>query len=182
MVGKRVPVNEFGMDFCTMSSTYYRLWYRLDHTDGYLIWFSNDTDGVVTESNGTVPSFRDQAALRDYAATQQMTLDAMEPALHDLDVVVHWLSDPQLIEVDCKAFLVAWNLFSDLASSVNGVFDLDWERTQQVYDKLFWGNNLSPVTPPGEHYIPQWGNDERLVLREILHEGLELFRTYVEAH
>jgi len=162
-----------------MTRTYYCLWYRLNHIDGYLIWFSNDVDGIVTQPDGAVPSFRDQNALRAYATLQQLDLDAMEPLLHDLDVVAGWLDRPLSAKVDCDALLTAWNLFGDLASSINGDFDLDRERTQLVYEKLFWGNNLPAVTPPGKHYTPEWSDDELLLIREILHYGLMLFRTHV---
>jgi hypothetical protein len=171
---------DFGMGMGAMTRTYYRLWYRLDHTDGYLIWFSNDEDGVVTQPDGTVPSFRDQEALRAYATFHQIDLDAMEPLVHDLDVVVQRLRRPLSAEIDSDAFLTAWNLFGDLATSVNGDFDGDRKRTQQIYDKLFWGNNLPAVTPPGKQYTPVWSDDELLLMREILHDGLLLFRKQVK--
>lgn len=162
-----------------MTPTYYRLWYRLDHTDGYLIWFSNDTDDVVTQPDGTVPSFRDQEALQAYASSHHLTLDEMEPLLHDLDVIVEWLGRSLSAELDCDTFLTAWNLFGDLSASVNGDFDRDRKRTQHVYEKLFWGTNLPSVTPPGKYYTPLWSDEELLLMREILTNGLMLFRKSV---
>jgi hypothetical protein len=51
-----------------MTPTYYRLWYRLDHADGYLIWFSDDsddTDGIVIQPGGIVPELsRSGSAVR----------------------------------------------------------------------------------------------------------------------
>jgi hypothetical protein len=133
-----------------MTPAYFCLWYRLDHTDGYLIWFSNDQDGVVTQPDGIVPSFRDQEALRAYAASHQLMLEETAPLLHDLDAVARWLRRSLSADVDCDALLTAWNLFGDLAASVNADFDRDRDRTQRVYEKLFWGNNLPAVTPPGK--------------------------------
>jgi hypothetical protein len=163
-----------------MTRIYYRLWYRLDHTDGYLIWFANDTDGVVTQSDKTVPSFRTQEALHDYATSHQIDLDMMEPLIHDLDVVAQWLRRPLSAKIDTDALLTVWNLFGDLAASVNGDFDGDRKRTQHIYDKLFWGNNLPAVTPPGKQYTPVWSDDELLLMQEILHDGLLLFRKHVK--
>ncbi len=163
-----------------MTPTYYCLWYRLDHTDGHLIWFSNDNDGVVTQPDGMVPSFRDQKALHDYATLHQITLDPMEPLLHDLDDVARWLRQSLSAEVDCDILLTAWNLFGDLASSVKGDFDPDRTQTQHIYEKLFWGNNLPAITPPGKHYTPRWSDDELLLMRNVLHNGLRLFRTHVK--
>ena len=162
-----------------MTPSYYRLWYRLDHADGYLIWFSNATDGVVTQPDGTVPSFRDQEAVQTYASSQHLTLDEMEPLLHDLDSIVAWLGRSRPAELDCATFLTAWNLFGDLSASVKGDFDSDRTRTQHVYEKLFWGTNLPSVTPPGKHYTPLWNDEELRVMREILTNGLMLFRKHV---
>ena len=162
-----------------MTQTYYRLWYRLDYTDGYLIWFSNDDDGVVTQPDGVVPSFPDQETLQAYARFHQIELAAMEPLLHDLDGLARWLGRPLSAAVDCDILLTAWNLFGDLATSVKATFDHEHTRSQRIYEKLFWGNNLPAVTPAGQHYTPTWSDDELLLMREILHDGLVLFRTYV---
>jgi hypothetical protein len=172
--------DDFGMEMVAMTRIYYRLWYRLDHIDGYLIWFSNDEDGVVTQPDGIIPSFRDQEALDAYANLHRLDLDAMEPLVHDLDGLAQWLRRPLSAEIDLDAFLTAWNLFGDLAISVNCHFDRDRKRTQQVYEKLFWGNNLPAVTPPGKQYTPHWSDDELLLMREILQYGLLLFRKHVK--
>ena len=43
------------------------------------------------------------------------------------------------------------------------------------YDKLFWGCNLPPVTPPGERYVPRWRPDELADLRRVMRAGLDLW-------
>jgi hypothetical protein len=161
-----------------MSRTYFRLWYRLDGADGYLIWFSNDEDGVVIEPDGSAPAFGDLAALHTYADSQGLDLCIEEPILHDLDSVAAWLARP-VRAIDCDAFLTAWNLFADLAASTGAGFEPDDERTRQIYDKLFWGNNLPTLTPPGEHYVPRWRAAERRRISEVLGAGLALFRSRV---
>jgi hypothetical protein len=162
-----------------MTRTYYPLWYRLDESDGYLIWFSDDTDGLVTQADRTVLSFRDQETLHAYASGHQIVLDATEPLRHDLDIVARWLHFDFPGELDCRVLLSAWNLFADLAVSVNGNFDQDRKRTRHIYEKLFWGNNLPAATPSGEHYTPVWSEAEVLLMREVLTEGLQLFRTHI---
>jgi hypothetical protein len=161
-----------------MSRTYFRLWYRLDGADGYLIWFSNEEDGIVVEADGSAPAFRDLAALQAYADSQHLDMLIEEPILHELDSVAAWLARP-VHAIDCDAFLAAWNLFADLAASTGAVFEPDSERTRHVYDKLFWGNNLPSVTPPGERYVPRWSAAERRIVRQVLGAGLALFRARV---
>ena len=50
-----------------MDRDYYTCEYRLDGQDRYLIYYSNDTDGVVLDTHNRVPSFKTLADLRRYA-------------------------------------------------------------------------------------------------------------------
>lgn len=70
-----------------MTRTHYPLWYRLDQVDSYVIWFSNDVDGVVAQDNGTVPSFRELDALHAYARNHHLALPEEEPVLYNLDTL-----------------------------------------------------------------------------------------------
>jgi hypothetical protein len=162
-----------------MDVTHFPLWYRLHHTDGYLIWFSAEPDGVVTLDDQTVPSFRSLAALTDYAAQRQLDLATAQPLCHDLDHIEAWLQHPLHAAIDCTTVLTAWNLFDDLATSLRATIELDRARSQPLYEKLFWGNNLPSVTPPAKHFTPAWDDDERLLLRDVLAAGLSVFRSHV---
>lgn len=163
-----------------MLKTYYCLWYRLDDTDGYLIWYSNDHDGVVVQSDGAVPSFGSLALLHTYAAAHQIVIKEEEPGLHNLDRVETWLNTPTLSsDIDCADFLADWNLFGDISASTNGSFDHDQKLTQDIYEKIFYGNNLPAMTPPGKHYTPIWTEAEITLMWKILSDGMSLFRKVV---
>lgn len=163
-----------------MTHKYFILWYRLDQVDSYLIWYSNNLDGVVVDSTGPVPTFLEIYRLCAYAGNLGLHLEEEEPILHDLDAVKYWLENPRKTAIKCDCFLVAWNLFGDVALSVQDTtFDQDRQKTSKIYDKLFWGNNLPAVTPLGKHYEPIWNNDEVERLREVLGDGLRMFRRYL---
>lgn len=159
-----------------MSREYYSFWFRLDARDGYLIYISNETDGFVTEDNGNVPYFLYTGDLLQYASALDLTVDAESPNLTDLDILDTWLESNDGEKIDCNTFLEAWNLFDDLSKTVSGNFDPERKKTQKIYNKLFWGNNLPAVTPDGEHYIPSWTKGELNLMRKVLGEGLVLFR------
>ena len=128
--------------FPLMSRKYYILWYRLGGIDSYLIWYTNEEDGVFMDGRGVVPSFKDADALLQYADGRGISVDTEEPTLLNLDVLERWLKEGagELIEPD--SFNSAWNLFADVSCSVNGGFDTNRGLTQKIYDKLFWGSDV----------------------------------------
>ena len=44
-------------------------------------------------------------------------------------------------------------------------------EASKCYDKLFYGTNLESITPVGEHYSPEFTDDEHLLIAEILNRG-----------
>lgn len=159
-----------------MGREYYKLWYRLDGDDGYLIWYSDEKDGVAVDSGGKVPSFRHAGGLLEYAAAHGLTFVEGDMIPHNLDALAVWLQKQELRRVDCDSLLTAWNLFADVSRSIGGGFDTDPELTVRIYEKIFWGNNLSAVTPAGKCYRPIWTGHELKLMREVLGFGLSLFR------
>ena len=160
-----------------MAREYYRVRYRLDGVDRYLIWFSDDPDGVVVACDRSIASFRTRCDLDSYAEWRGLAFEPEEPAEFDLDLVEAWLRRPCGSTVDCNAFLNAWNLLDDVASSRgDAAFEQASRGAGRVYDKLFWGCNLPPVTPEGESFVPAWSEREVAELRRILSDGLRLMR------
>jgi hypothetical protein len=163
-----------------MGTKYYACRYRFAEEDAYVLWFTNDQDGVWVDVNGQVVSFRTLAALQRYATAHAITIESAAPPFYNLDAVVSWLRHDSYPPIDCELLLTTWNLFRDVATSVNRPFDVDHERTQSVYEKLFYGNNLPSITPTGASYEPQWTEDEIMLLREIFTDGLQLFTETVK--
>ena len=73
-------------------------------------------------------------------------------------------------------------MFSDVSASVGGNFDPDKERTQKIYQKLFWGSNLPAITRLGKHPEPLLLGSEVLIMRQVLGDGLALFRSRILAN
>ena len=159
-----------------MSNVYFNLCFRLDARDAHLIWFSGEPNGVIVEADGKVPCFLNEKDLLGYAASLKLSVETVEPDLHDLDFISSWLKIEKDESVDCKIFLAAWNLFDDVSHSVGGNFDVARKKTNNIYEKLFWGNNLAVITPEGKSYTPIWTKRELKIMREVLSVGLSLFR------
>ena len=163
-----------------MAHKHFKVRYRLDGVDRYLIWFSNDSDGVVVQDDGSMVSFRSQSDLDSYAKFRGLKLEPDEPSEFDFDSVERWLSRLDRGSIDCDLFLNAWNLFGDIASSNgNAAFQQSSRAAGRVYDKLFWGNNLPAVTPAGELYVPVWSERDVDELHRILSQGMSSIRNAV---
>ena len=123
-----------------------------------------------------IPVFRSESALALYARAKNIEIVNEEPLLHDLDLIKEWLRQPDR-HIDCRAFLAAWNLFTDVANGIAMAFTgrQKDKLTRRIYDKLFFGNNLPAVTPPNEYYIPQWSAAEQARVVAVMTQGLQLF-------
>lgn len=151
--------------------------YRLDQQEAYLIWFNSKPDGVVVDWVGFVPAFQDRSSLREYVVSHHLFFDGQDEILDNLDTVKHWLASPDRNTVNCVDFLNAWNLFGDIAKSVGDEnFDSQPQKTNNIYQKLFLGNNLPGVSMAGEYYDPTWTQGEVELLGEVLDYGLQMFR------
>ena len=170
-----------------MERIYYTVRYRLDNKDRYLIWFrteEEDLDGVVVGKNGTIPIFINETDLMNYAESCGfMPVESSASVIHNLDAIAKWLNEKKrqrARRVDCEKFLNDWNLLGDVSSSIGGDFDPQKERTQKIYEKLFWGNNLPSLTPPGKFYVPIWSGREMQTLHEVFSQGLLMFRSHTK--
>jgi hypothetical protein len=160
---------------------FFSLLYRLKSVDRYLIWISNERDSVAVDNGGRVLTFESTAALGRYAELNHIRLESETPALHDLDWVALWTESPDR-PVDCKEALAAWNIFSDIATSV-GATGLTFSRLDSeqgtIYQKLFWGNNPPSLTPEGCEFVPEWSPGEIEELTKVLRTGLRMFEAAV---
>jgi hypothetical protein len=158
---------------------FFPLLYRLGAEDRFLIWISDEKDRVIVDAEGFIPSFPNATSLRAYADRNHFALEAEEPILHELDWISSWAKAPDP-QIDCRDTLAAWNLFSDVARSVprQGIHFVRLDaQIPNVYEKVFWGNNLPAMTPQGKRYVPTWSPEEVAWLSEILTLGLDLFRS-----
>jgi hypothetical protein len=164
-----------------MSETWYPLALRVGGRTLFLLWDSDDwaLNRVLADA-GRVVSFSDEESAREYALAENLTLAPKEELhLHDLDSAVCWLEADA--GPDCSLLLAIWNLAGDVARSVNEPFEDRGEGLDEVYNKLFFGNNLPSMTPPGEQYNPQWTEDELGLLRARIEMAVDLIRDRVVA-
>lgn len=115
---------------------YHGVLVRIEGSYRWLLWYTNEIDGLHVD-NGRFPTFDSAESLTEYAAARGVVVDAKEAAVHDLDLVVEWLSRPSASSIDSAQFLTVWNLFQDAANSAGlDLADRD-DLANGAYEKLF---------------------------------------------
>jgi hypothetical protein len=158
-----------------MERVYYFCGCCLNKQNLYFIWYCDENDGVYVNSAGSLLIFDDLETLKTFANRQNILIKDDEPVFYNLDKLEKRLKNKKF-KVDCKEFLNAWNLFDDVSRSVKGNFDSDPKVTKNIYEKLFWGNNLPAVTPKGKFYEPIWSKKEIEIIWNVLLNGIAVFR------
>lgn len=142
---------------------------------GYLIgWFWEDGQDALINVQNRLVVFAGAADARRYAALHGLPVGDDPVAVYDVDAVQHWIDHPLKKRVDPVLLLRIWNLCIDIAAATRRPFERRARRTDRISNKLFWGNNLPAMTPPGEHYIPRWRRAEVQALRQVLRQGVAL--------
>ncbi|HEX2868463.1 MAG TPA: hypothetical protein VHO03_15580 [Ignavibacteriales bacterium] len=162
-----------------MDKEYYILWYRLNKMDRYLIWFSDDADGVITDNSGNALSFQSKEALYEYASSSNLEITSEEPELHNLDLVSEWIKENDPSVINFSQFNNIWNLWTDTSHSTGRSFDEADESAERIYDKLFWSCTLPTGQSDNEDYIPEWTEDELKAMKELFLKGMAMFERAV---
>lgn len=171
-----------------MPRQYFPSKFYLDNRTRHFLWSSDDeTEGDQDEvwtRDGVAPTFATLAQLETFAREEVGASFAEhgEPLLLDLSWVTCWLrlsKQRRARRVDASHCLAAWNIFGDLARGLKTPFGGAASRHDNLYFKVFWGNNLPSLTPPGKIYVPRWTGKELQTLHAVLEEGLKLWRERV---
>lgn len=143
----------------------------------YLIYFSNDDDGVVTSPDQKFALAASRAEALALAKKRNLKLqDDME--LLDLGVIQSWVNSRSMRLPEANLIYRAWNFFGDAATSLKLAdhylgYDEDYIS---LHDELFWGCNMPGLTQSAERYEVDLSQSEIRNLRSILRSGLEIFR------
>lgn len=155
---------------------YFFIKFIINEQNLYTLWYTDDTDGVISE-NSKVICFGNLNDAKKYAENMQFYMTDYDISVYNLDIISKWTRKPTS-DIDCKIFLDWWNMFDDLSKSIGisytGNFDV--RDTVNIYNKLFYGSNVSAVRGDGEVYMPVWTKEELEQLKNILENGISLLK------
>ena len=157
--------------------------FRFDHRRLYVVWYSNEQDGLVRLKDGRIAAFADEPQVHEFSRASGMSLMPDPPQVYDFDMIAAWCDHPTSEKIDPAAFLNAWNMLEDaqsFKSNVVSLYKITSRRADEIYDKLFFGNNMPAVTPDGVSYEPIWSQDEIEVLSRIYRFGLAELRASIQ--
>lgn len=111
--------------------------------------------------------------LKIFAESNKIVFAQEEEIIYDIDKLEKWCSSSSQ-EIDCNDILNLWNIFIDLHDSVGIEFVGNMVGYDEIYDKLFFGNNLLSINKTKKKYVPIFLQEEIKQIKEILMSGINM--------
>lgn len=149
---------------------YYLVQFKILQKEYDTFWYTDDVDGFMMDTDNTLKSFPTKEQAVAFADKEGLMLDT-EAFLVSTSI----LKDMNIREINCKLYLNYWNIFSDVANSINEQFLGDSRNgtIRHIYEKLFYGCNIL-VKKDEEHYIPKWSKSERRWIARVIKNGFQI--------
>ena len=144
----------------------------------FLVWQTVidgvDEDRILAEPGQLRPLIAKSIEEIERVAEQNGLLLELEPPfIYDVDALFEFVGglgpETPLDNGQCELLLNCWNMFEDMAKSFS-VHLPDMEGGEgialdEIYSKLFYGNNLLPMTSEDEPFEPEFSEQEIGALR-----------------
>jgi hypothetical protein len=136
----------------------------------FIIWISDEIDGVVVNTDCKIIAFENKARMLQYAKENSLGL-CDDVTIYPIYHIQQWIVKP-FGNFDCTDFLNFWNLCTDLSESVKIEFKGDIKESIRngIYDKLFDDSGIFIAENPN----PVFNEAEINVLCDILKNGVDL--------
>lgn len=163
-----------------MSTEYYPYCIHLNNRKLFVVWCTDDYDYLLLSEQGMVCTFHSLSDLQSFAQKKGFALFDDNIAELNLDQLRQWLESPSRTNIDPVLCLNAWNLFTDFRSAQNQRnMNLEDKEHLELYNKVFFANNLPSMTPPGSSFNPKWSKSEVKQLHTILEDGINSFQAHI---
>lgn len=141
----------------------------------WLIYYTNDQDGVVTDKEGKILSFATAEAAGEHAKKKKWKIKPAQPVL-DLDQIGEWIESLDPRELDCPALYRTWNLLGDVATSLGKASDYPGYDSDSmiIHEELFWGCNLPGMAPLDQPYVAKLSEEDLETVQDVLASGLQM--------
>ena len=148
--------------------------------ENFCIWYSDEKCGLFCDEEKKILCFLNKSATLLYLSQNNLCLCQDEDCTaYDFDKLKAWVDSDDSV-VNCGDISDIWNMFTDIAYTTGVQFKGD-KRTKLIdliYDKLFFGNNISvikKITEEKEDFIPDWDKKEIKTIKSVMKDGLNIF-------
>jgi hypothetical protein len=150
-------------------------------TRRWVIYYTNDQDGMATDKDNKILAFAQVEGAQAYAKKKKWKIKpGMEP--FDLDQVELWCKSFDTDSLDCPALYRCWNLLGDVSNSLGlGSTFLGYsDSAMKIHEELFWGCNLPGMAPVDNPYRAKLSGEQVELLQEVFQEGLKLIKLHLK--
>lgn len=157
---------------------YFKIKLIANNKEYYSIWYSDESDAFITESK-RIKTFEGIENLERYAELNTLKLSVDNTEM-EFDTAINWLGEIDK-NIDCTYLLDFWNIISDISNSVgdNFIGNTDKEIINQIYNKLFYGNNIPAIKGDEKDFIPKWTIQEKNELNKVVSDGIRILEIYL---
>ena len=154
---------------------YFEMACRFRAKERWLIYYTNDQDGVVTDKESKILSFATPEAAAEFAKKKKWKIKQGQDPL-DLDKIGGWVEKLDPKSLDCPALYRTWNLLGDVASSLGKASEFPGYESDAmlIHEELFWGCNLPGMAPADQPYIAKLSQEDAEVVQDVLASGLQM--------
>ena len=139
----------------------------------YFIWMTDEEDKFLIENN-KILFCKSLKKIEIYAKKHKIKFAQTEKIIYNIDICEQWCLSLEN-NVDCNVIINFWNIFLDLCNSIHMRFLGSDSRFDEIYEKLFCGNNLPAVKITSKKYIPIFLEDEIKQIKKVLKSGINAF-------
>lgn len=137
----------------------------------YCIWYSDDED-LFWLSDNKILFFKSIEQITLYCERQGLCVEE-EISVYDFNTLLDWLKGSHS-QINCEYLLRMWNIISDFSHSINAKFSDSDDQLNQIYEKLFFGNNLPGINLTNQKYCPTFSQIEQQLLVELFKKGINI--------
>ena len=160
---------------------YFEMPFRFRDKERWLIYYTNDQDGMVTDKDGRILSFANPEAAAEFAKKKKWKIKTGQDPL-DLDQIGRWVEKLDHRDLDCPSLYRTWNLMGDVASSLGKASEFPGYDSDAmlVHEELFWGCNLPGMAPVDQPYVAKLSEEDAELVQDVLASGLHMLLTHLK--
>lgn len=156
---------------------YYIIVFLYKQEKYYFLWKTDEKDEFLTKKRKII-FWKNIENVKKFVQRNHLVFAHREEIVYNIDLCESWCYSSSKI-VDCNMVLDLWNIFFDLHNSISEDFIGATEEFDEIYDKLFYGNNLSTINVTNKKYIPTFTDHEIEQIKKVLRSGIIVLKNIV---